>query len=65
MEIEQRQAEFIQQFVKEAENARGAEEDAKLIVNATAHSSVFAFSEILSSSRQPFLQFCRAFHYIR
>jgi hypothetical protein len=57
MEIEQRQAEFIQQFVKEAENARGAEADAKLIINATAHSSVSAFSEILSSSRQSFLQF--------
>lgn len=48
MEIEQRQAEFIQQFVKEAENARGAEAVVKLIVNATAHSSLFAFSEILS-----------------
>jgi len=48
MEIEQRQAEFIQQFVKEAENARGAEAVANLIVNATAHSSLFAFSEILS-----------------
>eukprot|EP01018_Ginkgo_biloba_P001488 Gb_38024 [translate_table: standard] len=47
MEIEQRQAEFVQQFVKEAESARGGEA-AKLIMIATSHSSLFAFSEILS-----------------
>ncbi|KAH9300288.1 hypothetical protein KI387_011871, partial [Taxus chinensis] len=47
MEIEQRQAEFVQQFVKEAENVTGVEA-AKLILNATSHPSLFAFSEILS-----------------
>ncbi|XP_068649724.1 COP9 signalosome complex subunit 7-like isoform X2 [Aristolochia californica] len=47
MDIEQKQAELIEDFVKQAENLRGGSLT-NVIVQATSHSSLFAFSEILS-----------------
>lgn len=47
MDIEQKQAELIDQFAKQAEVLEGASL-AGLIVEATTHPSLFAFSEILS-----------------
>ncbi|XP_077236815.1 COP9 signalosome complex subunit 7-like isoform X2 [Tasmannia lanceolata] len=47
MDIEQKQTELIDYFVKQAENLRG-DSLANLIIEATSHSSLFAFSEILS-----------------
>ncbi|RWR85388.1 COP9 signalosome complex subunit 7-like protein isoform X2 [Cinnamomum micranthum f. kanehirae] len=47
MDIEQKQAELIEQFVSRAENLRGGSL-ANVIVEATSHPSLFAFSEILS-----------------
>ncbi|XP_077235326.1 COP9 signalosome complex subunit 7-like isoform X4 [Tasmannia lanceolata] len=47
MDIEQKQTELIEYFVKQAENLRG-DSLANLIIEATSHSSLFAFSEILS-----------------
>ncbi|XP_043697627.1 COP9 signalosome complex subunit 7-like isoform X1 [Telopea speciosissima] len=47
MDIEQKQAELIEHFVKQAENHKGASL-ANVIVEATSHSSLFAFSEILA-----------------
>lgn len=47
MDIEQQQAEVIEQFVKQAGNLEGASL-ATLLIEATSHPSLFAFSEILS-----------------
>ncbi|KAJ0970695.1 hypothetical protein J5N97_018654 [Dioscorea zingiberensis] len=47
MEIEQKQAEVIDRFVKQAEGMDGASL-AALVLEATSHPSLFAFSEILS-----------------
>ncbi|KAI0489146.1 hypothetical protein KFK09_028988 [Dendrobium nobile] len=47
MDIEQQQAEVLQQFVKQAGNLEGASL-AALLIEATSHPSLFAFSEILS-----------------
>ncbi|KAL8141283.1 hypothetical protein V2J09_007304 [Rumex salicifolius] len=47
MDIEEKQAEFIVHFVKQASNRRGSEL-APLVVEATSHPSLFAFSEILA-----------------
>ncbi|RZC74477.1 hypothetical protein C5167_049958 [Papaver somniferum] len=47
MDIEQKQAEFIDYFVKQAENQKGSSL-VNVIVEATSHPSLFAFSEILS-----------------
>ncbi|KAM0934252.1 putative proteasome component (PCI) domain-containing protein [Dioscorea sansibarensis] len=48
MDIEQRQTEIIDHFVKQAEVMEGASLSA-LVLEATSHPSLFAFSEILSS----------------
>ncbi|CAA6673742.1 unnamed protein product [Spirodela intermedia] len=51
MDIEQKQAELIDHFVKKARNldgAAGAPFLAALVTEATSHPSLFAFSEILS-----------------
>ncbi|KAI5647500.1 hypothetical protein M9H77_33505 [Catharanthus roseus] len=47
MDIEQRQAEHIEYFVKQASNQNGSAL-ASVIVEATSHPSLFAFSEMLS-----------------
>ncbi|XP_073061031.1 COP9 signalosome complex subunit 7-like isoform X1 [Primulina eburnea] len=47
MDIEQRQAELIDYFVKQAASLKGSEL-VDVIVEATSHPSLFAFSEILS-----------------
>ncbi|PIA30863.1 hypothetical protein AQUCO_05300004v1 [Aquilegia coerulea] len=47
MDIEQKQAELIEYFVKQAEIHKGLSLG-NLIVEATSHSSLFGFSEILS-----------------
>ena len=47
MDIEEKQAEIIDQFVKQAAN-RTDSALSPLIVEATSHPSLFAFSEILS-----------------
>ncbi|ERN00226.1 COP9 signalosome complex subunit 7 isoform X1 [Amborella trichopoda] len=47
MDIEQKQAEFIEYFVKKAESLKGGSL-VSVIVEATSHPSLFAFSEILS-----------------
>eukprot|EP00262_Sarcandra_glabra_P020398 TRINITY_DN809_c0_g1_i1.p1 TRINITY_DN809_c0_g1~~TRINITY_DN809_c0_g1_i1.p1 ORF type:complete len:247 (-),score=36.63 TRINITY_DN809_c0_g1_i1:217-957(-) len=47
MDIEQKQAELIEHFVKQADNLKGAS-IVNVIIEATSHSSLFAFSEILS-----------------
>ncbi|GAB2290070.1 COP9 signalosome complex subunit 7 [Dionaea muscipula] len=47
MDVEQKQAEVIEYFVKQASNLKGSSLTA-LIVEATSHPSLFAFSEILS-----------------
>lgn len=47
MDIEQKQAEHIDYFVKQASNQRGSAL-ASVITEATSHPSLFAFSEILS-----------------
>lgn len=47
MDIEQKQAEFIDQFARQAGTLEGASL-AGLVVEATSHPSLFAFSEILS-----------------
>ncbi|XP_028554164.1 COP9 signalosome complex subunit 7-like [Dendrobium catenatum] len=47
MDIEQQQSEVLQQFVKQAGNLEGASL-AALLIEATSHPSLFAFSEILS-----------------
>lgn len=46
MDIEQRQAELIDAFVKQASTHNGSAL-ATVIVEATSHPSLFAFSEIL------------------
>ncbi|XP_058084810.1 COP9 signalosome complex subunit 7 isoform X2 [Magnolia sinica] len=46
MDIEQKQAELIEHFVKQAEILRGGSLS-NVIVEATSHPSLFAFSEIL------------------
>ncbi|KAH7687554.1 COP9 signalosome complex subunit 7 protein [Dioscorea alata] len=48
MEMEQKQAEIIDRFIKQAEGMEGAPL-AALVLEATSHPSLFAFSEILSS----------------
>ncbi|KAL7120969.1 hypothetical protein ACP275_02G154800 [Erythranthe tilingii] len=47
MDIEQKQAEHIEYFVKQASNNKGSALSS-IIVEATSHPSLFAFSEILS-----------------
>lgn len=47
MDIEQIQAEIIDQFVKQASAVKGSAL-APVIVEATSNSSLFAFSEILA-----------------
>lgn len=47
MDIEQKQAEHIEYFVKQASNHKGSAL-ANVITEATSHPSLFAFSEILS-----------------
>lgn len=47
MDIEQQQAEHIDYFVKQASNLKGAALS-NVVVEATSHPSLFAFSEILS-----------------
>ncbi|KAL6569298.1 COP9 signalosome complex subunit 7 [Orobanche minor] len=47
MEIEQKQAEHIAYFVKQASNFKGSALS-NIVVEATSHPSLFAFSEILS-----------------
>ncbi|KAG9452177.1 hypothetical protein H6P81_005081 [Aristolochia fimbriata] len=47
MDIEQKQEELIEYFAKQAENLRGGSLT-NVIVQATSHCSLFAFSEILS-----------------
>ncbi|XP_059633847.1 COP9 signalosome complex subunit 7 [Cornus florida] len=47
MEIEQNQAEHIEYFVKQASNHRGSSL-ANVVVEATSHPSLFAFSEIIA-----------------
>lgn len=47
MEIEQKQAQIIDYFVKQASNLNGSTL-VSLVVEATSHPSLFAFSEILS-----------------
>ncbi|CAI9101251.1 OLC1v1038535C4 [Oldenlandia corymbosa var. corymbosa] len=46
MDIEQKQAEFIDYFVKQASSLKGSAL-ANVIIEATSHPSLFAFSEIL------------------
>lgn len=47
MDIEQKQAELIECFVKQAETHKGSSLSS-IIIEATSHPSLFAFSEILS-----------------
>ncbi|KAK3014897.1 hypothetical protein RJ639_008635 [Escallonia herrerae] len=47
MDIEQKQAEHIDHFVKQGSSQKGSSL-AKMIVDATSHPSLFAFSEILA-----------------
>lgn len=47
MDIEQKQAEHIDYFVKLASNLEGSALS-NIVVEATSHPSLFAFSEILS-----------------
>lgn len=47
MDIEQKQAEHIDYFVKQASNLKGSSLR-NLVVEATSHPSLFAFSEIIS-----------------
>lgn len=47
MDIEQKQAELIDHFVKQASIHKGSSLSA-VIAEATSHSSLFAFSEILA-----------------
>lgn len=47
MDIEQNQADFIDHFVKQASSAKGSAL-ASVVVEATSHPSLFAFSEILA-----------------
>ncbi|KAK6918651.1 hypothetical protein RJ641_017073 [Dillenia turbinata] len=47
MDIEQRQAELIEYYVKKAESHKGSSLSS-IIVEATSHPSLFAFSEILA-----------------
>lgn len=47
MDIEEKQAEHIAHFVQQASILKGSSLS-KLIVDATSHPSLFAFSEILS-----------------
>lgn len=49
MDIEQKQAELIEHFVKQASTLKGSSL-APVIIEATSHSSLFAFSEILAVS---------------
>ncbi|KAK7295297.1 hypothetical protein RJT34_18203 [Clitoria ternatea] len=48
MDIEQKQSELIEQFVKQASSAPNAPALASALVDATSHPSLFAFSEILA-----------------
>lgn len=47
MDIEQKQAEYIDYFVMKASNFKGSAL-ADVVAEATSHPSLFAFSEILS-----------------
>ncbi|XP_019186040.1 PREDICTED: COP9 signalosome complex subunit 7-like isoform X3 [Ipomoea nil] len=48
MDIEERQAEHIEYFVKQASALKGSALSTTVVVEATSHPSLFAFSEILS-----------------
>ncbi|XP_027349815.1 COP9 signalosome complex subunit 7 isoform X6 [Abrus precatorius] len=48
MDIEQKQSELIEHFVKQASSAPNASALASVLVEATSHPSLFAFSEILA-----------------
>jgi COP9 signalosome complex subunit 7 len=48
MEIEENQAHLIDHFVKQVSNTLTPSSLVNLIVQATSHSSLFAFSEILA-----------------
>ncbi|QCD85760.1 COP9 signalosome complex subunit 7 [Vigna unguiculata] len=48
MDIEQRQSELIDHFVKRASAVSDAAALASVLVEATSHPSLFAFSEILA-----------------
>lgn len=48
MDIEQKQSELIENFVKRASTASDAAALASVLVEATSHPSLFAFSEILA-----------------
>ena len=48
LEVEQKQADLVQQFVLLAGNARGRAA-VELITHATSHPQLFAFSELLAS----------------
>lgn len=48
MDIEQKQSELIDHFVKQASAASNASAVASVIVEATSHPSLFAFAEILA-----------------
>lgn len=47
MDIEQQQAEHIDYFVKKASNLKGSALSS-VVIEATSHPSLFAFSEILA-----------------
>lgn len=47
MDIEQKQTEFIDQFVKQASSLKGSAL-ASVVTEATSHPSLFAFSEVLA-----------------
>lgn len=66
MDIEQTQAEHIDYFVKQASNQKGSSALATVIVEATSHPSLFAFSEILSvPSVLEVCNFLHSFRYIK
>lgn len=67
MDIEQRQAEHIEYFVKQASAVKGSALTT-VIVDATSHPSLFAFSEILAVPNilevcNPPLDPCAAYFY--
>ena len=63
MDIEQKQSELIDHFVKRASAASDAAALASVLVEATSHPSLFAFSEILAlpNLQVPLLSLSRRF----
>ena len=49
MDIEQKQAELIDHFIKQASAAKGSALES-VVIEATSHASLFAFSEIMAVS---------------